>query len=295
MTTKEERNARARDNQRLSRARRMDYIATLEEKIRHYEKDGIAATQQMQASARLVEKQNTLLKAWVCRLLHLSEHELQEWLKMPSDMAEASFDAALSSSEHQIRPAQGRMSYSKSPADTHLPLQGMAPMYTANPPITDAQYPPQRKIDAPHNIQFSQKAPFGHNLLQAPSRRSTGSWTEPRYDVRSSLPYSTFPRSRRHSGSDEHYHFDSIDYTSLPDPFAAQMASPYAEPSVLASRSMVNSSQYSLPLESSFHATQRDSFPQEPYSVSYQQQQQLQQIEHQQQRQQPRKHSHEFS
>lgn len=94
-TTKEDRNARARDNQRLSRARRMDYIATLEEKVREFEKGGVAATQQMQASARSVEKQNTQLKAWLCKAIGLRESDLQDWLKMSNENAEKCFNAFL--------------------------------------------------------------------------------------------------------------------------------------------------------------------------------------------------------
>lgn len=93
MPNREERNARARDNQRLSRARRSEYVSTLENKVHEFEKGGMAATQQMQASARVVERQNAQLKAWLCKTVGVREHDLSEWLKMSPDDAEKCFNA----------------------------------------------------------------------------------------------------------------------------------------------------------------------------------------------------------
>lgn len=93
VNSKEERNARARDNQRLSRARRMDYISTLEARIRHFEQEGITATKELQYAARTVEKQNTQLKSWLVRSVGLRESDLQQWLRMPTEQAESCFNS----------------------------------------------------------------------------------------------------------------------------------------------------------------------------------------------------------
>lgn len=109
---REVRNARARDNQRLSRARRAEYIASLEKRIHDFEKGGVAATQQMQNTARTIEKQNSQLRSWLCRYSGLREQDVSEWLRHPSDTAEEFFELFLnakksvSSSRDDSRVAQ---------------------------------------------------------------------------------------------------------------------------------------------------------------------------------------------
>ncbi|KAL8814810.1 MAG: hypothetical protein Q9223_006001 [Gallowayella weberi] len=53
---------RIRDNQRRSRARRAEYVRELEAKVRAYEKEGVQATAEVQASARRVVEENGLLR-----------------------------------------------------------------------------------------------------------------------------------------------------------------------------------------------------------------------------------------
>ncbi|KAL8687252.1 MAG: hypothetical protein Q9224_005206, partial [Gallowayella concinna] len=60
--------ARIRDNQRRSRARRAEYVRELEDKVRAYEKEGVQATTEVQASARRVVEENGLLRQEVRRL-----------------------------------------------------------------------------------------------------------------------------------------------------------------------------------------------------------------------------------
>ncbi len=54
---------RIRNNQRRSRARRKEYLQELESKLRKYESMGVEASTEIQASARLVVKENKRLRA----------------------------------------------------------------------------------------------------------------------------------------------------------------------------------------------------------------------------------------
>lgn len=54
---------RIRDNQRRSRARRKEYIDDLEQRLRRFERLGVEATTEVQAAARKVAKENTLLRS----------------------------------------------------------------------------------------------------------------------------------------------------------------------------------------------------------------------------------------
>lgn len=127
MATKEERNARARDNQRLSRARRLDYIAALEGKVREYEKTGAHANRELQLSARFVEKQNALLRAWVCRTTQLREPELADWLGLPAEQADQHFNAFLASSGRYISNPQDRY-----PPYSQMGTENMGPPLSAS-------------------------------------------------------------------------------------------------------------------------------------------------------------------
>ncbi|CCG84539.1 protein of unknown function [Taphrina deformans PYCC 5710] len=251
----------------------MDYIATLEEKIRHYEKDGVSATQEMQNTARVIEKQNALLKTWVCRLLPVSEQVLQEWLKSPADMAEACFNVATSASGHHFRTRHVRSPFSKIPANSFLPPQSADPTYTSEPVVPDAQYPTQRKINSSQGqSQFAQRGSFENTLQQVPDSHSTGSWTEPRFEQSNSAPYPGFPSLRPRSASGSQYHFDPVDYANLSETYDTHTPSPYAENIALGNRGLDDPNRYPFPLQPPFHTTQHESFTHEPYRVPYQHQ-----------------------
>lgn len=91
--SREDRNARARNNQRQSRARRIEYIATLEAKVRHFESGGITATQELQLAARKIEAQNAQLRAWLSRAIGVTDRNILEWLKLSPEQAESCFAA----------------------------------------------------------------------------------------------------------------------------------------------------------------------------------------------------------
>jgi hypothetical protein len=54
---------RNRENQRASRARRKDYIEDLERRVRQFERDGAAATVEVQSAARKVAEENFWLRS----------------------------------------------------------------------------------------------------------------------------------------------------------------------------------------------------------------------------------------
>jgi hypothetical protein len=71
---------RNRENQRASRARRKDYIEDLERRVRQFERDGAAATVEVQSAARKVAEENV----WLRSLLSLSgigKYEVDEYVE----------------------------------------------------------------------------------------------------------------------------------------------------------------------------------------------------------------------
>ncbi|PYI02302.1 hypothetical protein BO78DRAFT_390355 [Aspergillus sclerotiicarbonarius CBS 121057] len=75
--------ARIRDNQRRSRARRKEYTRDLEERLRSFEKLGVAASQEVQEAGRKVAKENALLRTLLI-LRGVTEDEIEHFLKTQS-------------------------------------------------------------------------------------------------------------------------------------------------------------------------------------------------------------------
>jgi len=71
--------ARNRENQRRSRARRKDYVAGLESRIRRFEREGVQATAEVQAAARRVKEENALLRGLLA-LAGVSTRRVEEYL-----------------------------------------------------------------------------------------------------------------------------------------------------------------------------------------------------------------------
>lgn len=72
--------SRIRENQRRSRARRKEYVRQLEEKLRSYERLGVAATKEVQEAGRKVATENILLRS-LLMLRGTTEEEIREHLK----------------------------------------------------------------------------------------------------------------------------------------------------------------------------------------------------------------------
>lgn len=78
--------ARIRDNQRRCRARRREYLARLEQKLRDYEKQGLQATQEMQRAAREVAAENAALRELLTRC-GVAPIEVERHLRFSRDVS----------------------------------------------------------------------------------------------------------------------------------------------------------------------------------------------------------------
>ncbi|KAK4181823.1 hypothetical protein QBC36DRAFT_316654 [Triangularia setosa] len=73
---------RIRTNQRLARARRKEYVASLESRIAEYEQKGAQATLEIQLAARKVAEENGRLRELLGKL-GVSEAGIREYLQQP--------------------------------------------------------------------------------------------------------------------------------------------------------------------------------------------------------------------
>lgn len=78
--TLQDQTARNRINQRNFRSRRQQYTKELEEKLRAYDQAGVQATSQVQMAARVVARENVLLRNLVREMTGCSEQQLNSYL-----------------------------------------------------------------------------------------------------------------------------------------------------------------------------------------------------------------------
>lgn len=67
---------RNRMNQRAFRSRRQEYVRELEEQVRHFQREGVKATQEVQVAARNVAMENALLRKFVRAYAKCSDHDI---------------------------------------------------------------------------------------------------------------------------------------------------------------------------------------------------------------------------
>jgi hypothetical protein len=90
---------RIRENQRRSRNRKKELIDELQERVHQYERQGVAATLDMQRAARSVAEENRRLRSLLA--CHgVSQNEVESYLQSFND-GEASMNAAVASPHHQ--------------------------------------------------------------------------------------------------------------------------------------------------------------------------------------------------
>ncbi|KAL8341212.1 hypothetical protein RB601_005733 [Gaeumannomyces tritici] len=80
-----------RNNQRLSRARRKEFVADLQRRLQEYERRGVEATLEMQRAAQSIGLENQRLRALLAGR-GVSQHEITAYLSAPDplrDMSEA--------------------------------------------------------------------------------------------------------------------------------------------------------------------------------------------------------------
>lgn len=97
---------RIRDNQRRSRARRAQYLKSLEEKVEHSNTANIVATTEIQIAARTVYRQKSTLQSWLARALNVPPQSVAEWLRMEPDLAERRFAESLAQARMESTPAE---------------------------------------------------------------------------------------------------------------------------------------------------------------------------------------------
>lgn len=87
--------ARIRENQRRSRTRRKEYVQHLEQRLRNFERLGIAVTQEVQKAGRKVKRENEMLRSLL--LLHgVTEKSVEEYLESQGQTASSSQPQSLS-------------------------------------------------------------------------------------------------------------------------------------------------------------------------------------------------------
>lgn len=231
LSTREERNARARTNQRISRARRLDYITSLEARLRQYESSGVAASQEVQASARGVEKQNSMLRSWLVRLTDISEGELYEWLRMSSESAEQSFESFLRRSKViNLSTDQADGILTTGDVTSVMPTQSTSMSYASersypDSPFTDASTLAFCSTSEPHSRQTSTPRVKLRNHSVPIAQRT--SWTDPQYSLTSRLAAPmTFPTSN-HYVNDPSRHYTQQEVNDGPNNYFGQDDSPY--------------------------------------------------------------------
>jgi hypothetical protein len=72
-----------RINQQRSRARRKDYVASLETRLRQYEREGVRVTTAVQHAARQVAEENARLKDFI-NTLGFTDRDIKQYLSSPT-------------------------------------------------------------------------------------------------------------------------------------------------------------------------------------------------------------------
>ena len=93
MPDKVSKNARVRENQRRSRARRAEYLKSLEDGLRTRHASEVTTAVEVQSAARHVLRQNGVLRRWLSQSINVSPSTLETWLSMDDQSAEARFQA----------------------------------------------------------------------------------------------------------------------------------------------------------------------------------------------------------
>lgn len=113
--------ARIRENQRRSRTRRKEYIQQLEQRLRSFEKLGVAATQDVQKAGRKVAAENISLRSLL--MIHgVTEIQIEEYLRSQrqstsSTLSQCPSVVSLLSANLHLPTA-----HSQPPVDYHHPL-----------------------------------------------------------------------------------------------------------------------------------------------------------------------------
>ena len=101
---------RVRDNQRRSRARRKEYIQSLEQRLRSFESRGVAASQEIQQAGRKVAKENALLRSLLV-LCGVTQDQIEAFLKSHTDRTPRVIPSPASAINRPATPSIGPSVY----------------------------------------------------------------------------------------------------------------------------------------------------------------------------------------
>ncbi|KAL8393707.1 hypothetical protein RB595_003446 [Gaeumannomyces hyphopodioides] len=95
-----------RNNQRLSRARRKEFVADLQRRLQEYERRGVEATLEMQRAAQSIGLENQRLRALLAER-GVSQHEITAYLSAPDPLRDTSEALSKSAPTRRDRPRLG--------------------------------------------------------------------------------------------------------------------------------------------------------------------------------------------
>ncbi|KAJ5464736.1 uncharacterized protein N7458_000422 [Penicillium daleae] len=101
---------RVRDNQRRSRARRKEYIQSLEQRLRSFESLGVVASKEIQQAGRKVAKENALLRSLLV-LRGVTQDEIETFLKSHTEDTPRVVPSPASAISRPVTPSLGPSIY----------------------------------------------------------------------------------------------------------------------------------------------------------------------------------------
>lgn len=148
--------ARIRDNQRRSRARRREYIAELEQRLRNFELEGVSASSEVQLAARRVAEENRQLR----ELLHkhgFQDEYITQFLLQQGGSADPSSGHRFSAGDHLQQLQQAITPRRPVSLDSGVPYQ-LPSQVTREMPTASLSTPSAASWD-PQQVAMSG---FGH-------------------------------------------------------------------------------------------------------------------------------------
>lgn len=195
--SKEDRNTRARNNQRLSRARKVEYITSLEDRLRQFERGEVAATSEIQTRARAVDAENRTLRRLLCRALALDDLALGDLLNTGGEPTIEKLLSQRFSAEQGNNDGQGNGFIAQMPNQlrTDLSWLGMAhqPYQTG---LTPMQHPPHHPQQQPARPPVP-AADWNWGIAANDNTHSSPTWSHP--SQRPPLQETTASRAASHS------------------------------------------------------------------------------------------------
>jgi hypothetical protein len=136
---------RVRDNQRRSRTRRAELLNDLQKRVHEYERQGVAATQEMQRAARKVAQDNVRLRSLLA-LHSVSREEIESFLQLPNEASSLEAHLLTFQESSVTRPcgtSQREVNDNPSPAESST--QGQSQYFSDGHTDVGPQFAPDRQ------------------------------------------------------------------------------------------------------------------------------------------------------